>query len=323
MRAAFRATLFCAALGATPALPAADDPLPSPLDLGQALALAAEHPAVRLEGPLPPLPAPRAPLMLDCEELAFGAAADETRNRVGTELVGPAVAQELRIVERFLDVLLADLSFSSDNEALAVAYILFDRARARGELGQVSELRVAELEAEYQDVLRQRVASELSQRLTRALLAQALGRPGELPRDLIEPALPEAPEHLPLPAEVAAAAAAGNPWLGSLKADGDSARTRLVEMAAAQQAFELLLRLEALEAVGRYARIESSLRELKLEESRTLYEQEVRADLGYSMSQQTRARLREQRVAYCRALTLAELAALQGRPVWPPVMTED
>jgi hypothetical protein len=323
MRDAFRATLFCAALSGSPALAAADAPLPSPLDLQQALAYAAEHPSVDLGGTRSPLPEPRAPLMLDCDELAFGTAGDEARNRVGTELVGPAVAQELRILERFVDVLLADLRFSSDNEALAVAYILFDRARARGELGQVSELRVAELEAEYQDVLRQRVASELSQRLTRALLAQALGRSGDLPRDLSEPALPAAPERLPAPAEVAAAAAAGNPWLASLKAGGDPARARLVDMAVAQQAFELLLRLEALDAVGRYARIESGLRELKLEESRTLYEQEVRADLGYSMSQQTRARLREQRVAYCRALTLAELAALQGRPAWPLGKTED
>jgi hypothetical protein len=261
--------------------------------------------------------------MLDCDELAFGNAGDEVRNRVGTELVRPAVAQELRILERFLDVLLADLGFASDNEALAVAYILFDRARARSALGQVSELRVAELEAEYQDVLRQRVASELAQRLTRALLAQALGRPGELPRDLIEPALPAAPERLPAPEEVAAAATERNAWLASLQAGGDPARARLVEMAVLQQAFELLLRLEALEAVGRHARVESRLRELKLEESRTLYEQEVRADLGYSMSQQTRARVREQRVAYCRALALAELAGLQGQPVWPPVMTED
>jgi len=262
-------------------------------------------------------------MMLNCHELAFGASADPARNRVGTELVGPEVAQELGIIERFLDVLLADLGFASDNEALAVAYILFDRARARSELGQVSELRVAELEADYQGALHQRVARELTQRLTRALLAQALGRPGELPRELVEPRLRAVPGQLPTPAEIAAAADQGNPWLGVLKAGGDEARARLVDMALAQQALELLLRLEALAAAGRHARVESSLRDLKLDESRTLYEQEVRADLGFSMSQQTRARLREQRVAYCRALTWAELAALQGRPIWPLTTAED
>ena len=55
-----------------------------------------------------------------------------------------------------------------------------------------------------------------------------------------------------------------------------------------------------------------------LEQSRVLYEKELRADLGFSMSEQTRARLREQQVAYCRILAWAELNALQGKPVWPP-----
>jgi hypothetical protein len=46
-----------------------------------------------------------------------------------------------------------------------------------------------------------------------------------------------------------------------------------------------------------------------------MYEMEVTADLGYSMSQQTKARRDELAVAFCRALTLAELDALQGRPI--------
>jgi hypothetical protein len=46
-----------------------------------------------------------------------------------------------------------------------------------------------------------------------------------------------------------------------------------------------------------------------------MYEMEVTADLGYSMSQQTKARRDQTEVALCQALTLAELNALQGRPL--------
>jgi hypothetical protein len=316
--------LFLAALiGAALSLPTLAAPLPSPLSLEEALAYAADHPRTRLAAGEKPPPT-RAALYLNCHQLALGIGGgpDERRNQVATELLAPEAAQRLLILARYLDVLLADLSYTSHNEALAVAYILFDRARARMELGQSSELRVAELEAEYEDVLRERAASEASQRLTRALLAQAVGRPGDLPRDLLEPQLPEVPETLPAPHEVVTAARRENAWLDTLKAGGSEALASLIDMELEQEARELLLRLESLAVVARYARTESFLRDLKLDESRTLYEQEVRADLGFSMSQQTRARLREHRVAYCRALALAELAALQGKPVWPPVIPE-
>jgi hypothetical protein len=80
-----------------------------------------------------------------------------------------------------------------------------------------------------------------------------------------------------------------------------------------QQVLELVLRLQVLGDAGRYAAAETLRRDLKLEQSRVLYEKELRADLGYSMSAQTRARLREQRVEFCKILTWAELNALQGK----------
>jgi hypothetical protein len=115
----------------------------------------------------------------------------------------------------------------------------------------------------------------------------------------------------------------GNRWLADLKAGGTEPEARLIDLELRQQALELLLRLEGLAAAEQYATIESLHRDLKLDESRTLYEQEVKSDLGYSMSQQTLARLREQRVAYCKALAWAELNALQGRPLLPVTKTED
>ncbi len=290
--------------------------IPEPLDLGQALGFAEAHPRTRL-GAAGPLPR-RLPLYLACHDLAFGAAAtgDNTRNRPVDALLDPVDAQRLEILARFLDVVLADLSFSRYNEAMAVAYIQVDRAGIRRDLGQVSELRVAELDVTYQDVRQRRAGSEAAQRLTRALLAQALDRPESLPRDLVTPKLPVLPATLPdLKAVVAAAQAGNRAPAKAQSADPDSAR--VLELELRQQALELLLRLQALAVSSESSRAETALRDLKLDESRVLYEQEAAADLGYSMSQQTKAHLDEQRVAYCRALAWAELQALQGKTLWP------
>jgi hypothetical protein len=237
-------------------------------------------------------------------------------------LIAPVAAQQLEIVERFFDVLLADLTYARYNESMAVAYVQFDRASSRRELGQYSDLQVLELEVAYQEVLRRRAASELSQRVTRSMLAQAIGDPRDLPRDLVVPALSGLPEPLPALDDLVSAAWRGNPRLVTLPQGGNAALHQLVDMELRQQILELLLRLEALTVAGQHARKSSEWRDLRLEESRTLYEQEVRADLGFAMSQQTKARLEEQRVAYCRALAWAELNALRGEPVWPHVHQE-
>lgn len=291
--------------------------LPDPLGLEQALGYAERHPRSGLGIEAIQRYPRRQPLYLGCHSLAYSSTAGtgDRRNRIGDALLAPVVAQRLKIMERFFDVLLADLSYSRDNEAMAVAYIQFDRAGARRDLGQYSELHVLELEAVFQEVRRRQVSSTLSQRLARSLLAQAVDHPLTLPRDLNPPQLPALPDELPGLDLVVDAALAGNPWLTELKTDSGEPERRLVELEVRQQALELLLRLEGLEAAKQYAVTESMRRDLKLDESRTLYEQEVKSDLGYSMSQQTLARLREQRVSYCQALAWAELNALQGKPL--------
>jgi len=95
-----------------------------------------------------------------------------------------------------------------------------------------------------------------------------------------------------------------------------------IERERDQQLFSLLLRLKLLDAATQRVRVESSWNDLRLDRSRTLYEQEVTADLGYSMSQQTEGRFEEQRVDYCRFLAWAEIRALIGEPVWTAT-TED
>jgi hypothetical protein len=166
-------------------------------------------------------------------------------------------------------------------------------------------------------VRQHRTASVAGQRLSRALLASAVGSDAELPRDLVRPRIPERPDQPPEADRLFSAAAAKNPVVAELiKSRGEADRS-LVRAELRQQVLELLLRLDALNAAAQSVRTESALRDLTLDESRTLYEQEVKADLGYSMSQQTKTRLLEQRVEYCRALAWAELDALSGDPVWP------
>lgn len=298
---------------------ASADDLPDPLGLEPALALAKAHP--RLENTQASTRFPRRPtLYLGCHDLAFAGARDGGRNRNqawSSPLITATAAQQLEVMQRFFDARLADLSFARDNEAMAVAFVQLDRARARAELGQFSPLRVAELDAEYQRIRRQRAASEAAQRLTRSLLAQALGHADSLPSKLQAPPPPAADQQRPALEAVIGTARQANPQIRALAKtlQDDPPAQALLDMEIRQQALELLTRLELLALIAEQTAIEADWRDLKLDESRTLYELEARADLGFSMSQQTRARRDQEQVALCRTLTLAELQALQGQPL--------
>ena len=309
------AVLMTAAPGAYVA--AADEaPLPDPLTLAQALGYAPAHPRV-LAGADAVAFSRRQPLYLGCHSLAFSGARgqDDARNDAWSPLLPAETSQRLEIMQRFFDVLLADLSFARDSEAMAVAYVQYDRASARAELGQFSSLKVAELEAEYQLIRRQRAASEAAQRITRSLLAQALGRPRDLPRELAAPDLSAASGQPPALETVVETALRDNAQVRQLVQGRSDPLRALVEMEVREQALELLTRLELFGVLAEQTKTESKWRDLKLDESRTMYELEVKADLGFSMSQQTKARRAEEQVALCRALTWAELNALQGKPV--------
>lgn len=103
----------------------------------------------------------------------------------------------LTIMKRFFDVLLADLKFIHDNEAMSMAFVRLDRGRSRNELGQLSDIELAALEASYQQTRLDYIESQSSQRSTRSLLANALNRPGELVSEVAEPVLFLPDEHLP------------------------------------------------------------------------------------------------------------------------------
>jgi len=153
--------------------------------------------------------------------------------------------------------------------------------------------------------------------LSRTLLAQALNRPDYLPRELHRPELPAVPEPLPEVQSLQDESLNHNRTIRALLADANEPDRELIALELRQQLAELLMRLRALTAAERQVQTETAYRDLKLDESRTLYDQEVTADLGYSMSQQTLTRLRERRIAYCRALAWAEIQALTGKPIWP------
>ena len=89
----------------------------------------------------------------------------------------------------------------------------------------------------------------------------------------------------------------------------------LYEMDLRQQILELVLRLTVLKAAADRAESELYSRDLDLEMSRTLYEMEVTARIGKSMTLQSKARMEEERVKYCTTLAWAQLNALTGLPI--------
>ncbi|MEZ5541828.1 MAG: TolC family protein [Pseudomonadota bacterium] len=145
------------------------------------------------------------------------------------ELRTTAETQDHRIaiMQAFFDVLLADLEFARDNEAMAVAYVQADRSRDRNELGQLSDIALLAQEAEYQEYRMRRSRAQARQRSTRALLAQLLDRPGELPSTLQEPDLTANDRPLPEFDQLIEQLQAANPAILALRADLEAARLQL------------------------------------------------------------------------------------------------
>lgn len=105
--------------------------------------------------------------------------------------------RRIDIMARYFDVLLADRQFAADNEFMAVAFVSWDNAKDRFEVGQISQPELMKLEADYQDIRERRSASLQRMRSTRQKLAHAMNRPGKLPTDLDEPPLHENARPLP------------------------------------------------------------------------------------------------------------------------------
>ena len=99
--------------------------------------------------------------------------------------------RRLDIRSKYFDVLNADNRFQSENEALAIAFIRFDNAREDQQLGSVAEVDVLRLQSEYEVIRSRRNLAEQRQRLTRSILAEAMGYPGQLSTRLEAPPMTE------------------------------------------------------------------------------------------------------------------------------------
>jgi outer membrane protein TolC len=143
--------------------------------------------------------------------------------------LGDVIQQRrLEIMERFFDVLLADLAYARDNEAMSIAYVRFDDARDRRELGRISDIEVLERESRFQNLRSEMRRSQTRQRATRAALALALGRAEDLPGDLVYPELPSLEREPPALEDVTARALERNPRLEALRAEVEALAERVL-----------------------------------------------------------------------------------------------
>lgn len=142
--------------------------------------------------------------------------------------------RRIAILDAFFDVIIADLSYARDNEAMALQYVRYDRLQDRHELKQASDLELFRSEATYQEFRADVMRSGAAQRSTRVMLAEVLNRPGDPPSDLRRPDdLPG--NHRPLPevAELHALARENNLRLAALRAELEAAEKRIVAARAA------------------------------------------------------------------------------------------
>ncbi|MDH5325227.1 MAG: TolC family protein [Gammaproteobacteria bacterium] len=133
------------------------------------------------------------------------------------DLVATRNRHRIEIMRHFFDVLLADLSFIRDNEAMSVAFVSLDRLRKRQELGQKSDIEILEAETIYQNSRRKFYSSRSLQRSSRNRLANSINRPGELAAEVAEPKLTGLFDKLPDIEVLQQQALAHNPVLKAMR----------------------------------------------------------------------------------------------------------
>jgi len=144
--------------------------------------------------------------------LVSEAARMESAGRDG-QLLDALAQRRLALMTRFFDVLMTDLQYAADTEFSAVAYVSWDNARERQQLGDISNVRLAEYEANYQEARLKRNDTLRRAREKRALLAAAMNRPGELPAELADPEIRDNDRPLPEFKDLLAQVEANNPRL--------------------------------------------------------------------------------------------------------------
>lgn len=164
------------------------------------------------------------------------------------------VAQrKISIAREFFEIMLADLKYVWDNEALAIAYVSYDSVQDRHALNQISDLDLMASETAYLETLHARNISQAQQRQSRALLAETLNRPKQLPTNLQRPALSFINQSLPEYADVMEKVEQNNPFIKLAETKLQVAQQRLE---AEDRQMRPLLNAEL--AVSEYAREKTS-----------------------------------------------------------------
>lgn len=160
------------------------------------------------------------------------AAADQEVAAREAALFSAESLRRIDIMARYFDVLLADMQYAADNEFMAVAYVSWDNAKDRHEVGQISQPELLKLEADYQDIRERRNAAQQRMRSTRQRLAQAIYRPDSLPTELAEPALPGNARPVPDYEALLAWVMEKNPRVQTLQAQVAAADARIAAVRA-------------------------------------------------------------------------------------------
>ena len=114
-------------------------------------------------------------------------AAEVLRQAVDNDRGYVVQQRKIEISRQYFQVLLADLKYAWDNEAMSIAYIRYDQAQDRHALGEISEIDLLTAQSNYEEVRHRRYVSESSQYLSRVALAEVLNRQGQLSSNLKMP----------------------------------------------------------------------------------------------------------------------------------------
>ena len=134
--------------------------------------------------------------------------------------------RRLDIARQFLAVLLADLRYARDDEAMAIAYVRYHSAQDKHALQQLSDVDLLAAQNLYQNSMIQRAQSEAAQRSNRAVLAELMNQPQQLATQIKRPAF-KLQRELADYKVLLDQAMASNPRLLLLQASANSAQKKI------------------------------------------------------------------------------------------------
>lgn len=161
--------------------------------------------------------------------------------------------RKIDIARQFFEVILADLKYAWDNEAMAIAFVQFDAAKDRYALAQLSDVDMLESENDYMTVLHERSLSEMNQRHSRAVLAELLNTPSQLPSSLNRPVFNNQISNLPEYSLLLDTVMLKNPLIKLNEKQLEAANQRVLA-----ESRQLNPRLDAELEVSEYARLQGS-----------------------------------------------------------------